>query len=50
MVHCSLKQVGWTEGGPIAVIRALMDAIKPEGTLVMPAESPRFCERAMNDE
>ena len=41
MVHCSLTQVGWTEGGPIAVIRALMDAIKPEGTLVMPAESPR---------
>ena len=45
MVHCSLKQVGWTEGGPIAVIRALMDAIKPEGTLVMPAESPQMSDR-----
>ena len=45
MVHCSLKQVGRTEGGPIAVIRTLMDAIKPEGTLVMPAESPQMSNR-----
>jgi aminoglycoside 3-N-acetyltransferase len=45
MVHCSLKQVGWTYGGPVAVIRALMDTITPEGTLVMPAESPPMSSR-----
>lgn len=45
MVHCPLKQVGWTEGGPLAVIGALLDAIGPHGTLVMPAESPQMADR-----
>ena len=40
MVHSSLGNVGWTVGGPVAVIRALLDVLGPEGTLVMPAESP----------
>ncbi|HZF16843.1 MAG TPA: AAC(3) family N-acetyltransferase [Steroidobacteraceae bacterium] len=40
MVHASLGKVGWTEGGPIAVIRALLESLGPQGTLVMPAESP----------
>lgn len=40
MVHSSLGKVGWTVGGPVSVIRALREVIGPEGTLVMPAESP----------
>ena len=40
MVHSSLGEIGWTVGGPVSVVRALLDALGPEGTLVMPAESP----------
>lgn len=40
MVHSSLGRVGWTVGGPVTLIRALLEAVGPEGTLVMPAESP----------
>src|ERR1700733_9971542 len=40
MVHSSLRRVGWTVGGPVTVIRALLEALGREGTLVMPAESP----------
>src|SRR5687767_13239266 len=40
MVHSSLGKVGWTEGGPVTVIRALFDVIASAGTLAMPAETP----------
>jgi aminoglycoside 3-N-acetyltransferase len=40
MVHSSLSRIGWTVGGPVTVIRALLDLLGTEGTLVMPAESP----------
>ena len=40
MVHSSLGKVGWTVGGPVTVIRALLELLGPQGTLVMPAESP----------
>lgn len=40
MVHSSLGKVGWTVGGPVTVIRALLDVLGTAGTLVMPAESP----------
>jgi aminoglycoside 3-N-acetyltransferase len=40
MVHSSLGKVGWTVGGPVSLIRALLKVVGPEGTLVMPAESP----------
>ncbi len=39
MVHSSLGKIGWTIGGSVTVIHALLDAIAPEGTLVMPAAS-----------
>jgi aminoglycoside 3-N-acetyltransferase len=42
MAHSSLSQVGWTEGGPVTVIRALLKVLEPHGTLVMPAESPHL--------
>lgn len=35
-VHSSLKSLGYVEGGPLAVIRALQDAVGPEGTLLVP--------------
>jgi aminoglycoside 3-N-acetyltransferase len=44
MVHSSLGRVGWTEGGPIAVIEALLAVLGPNGTLVMPAESPQLAD------
>jgi len=46
MVHSSLGRVGRTEGGPIAVIEALLEVLGPDGTLVMPAESPQLSDLA----
>ncbi len=46
MVHSSLGRVGWTEGGPITVIRVLLHVLGPRGTLVMPAESPQLADPA----
>ena len=40
MVHSALGQIGWTVGGPVSAIRALLEVLGPSGTLVMPAESP----------
>jgi len=44
LVHTSFRAVRPVEGGPIALIEALHDALGPEGTLVMPTmtdgESP----------
>ena len=44
MVHSSLSKVGWTVGGPVTVIRALLDVLGAAGTLVMPAESPNVSD------
>jgi aminoglycoside 3-N-acetyltransferase len=44
MVHSSLGQVGWSVGGPVTVIHALLDVIGTTGTLVMPAESPQVAD------
>lgn len=46
MVHSSLRNVGWTVGGPVTVIRALLDVVGEAGTLVMPAESPAVSDPA----
>lgn len=37
MVHSSLSSIGKVAGGPETVIRALLAAIGPQGTLVLPA-------------
>jgi len=39
LVHSSLSQLGWTLGGPISVIDALLSIIGKKGTLVMPSFS-----------
>ncbi len=39
MVHTSLSALGWTVGGGEAVVRALMDVLTPQGTLVMPGQT-----------
>ncbi|MGH8189377.1 MAG: aminoglycoside N(3)-acetyltransferase [Steroidobacteraceae bacterium] len=44
MVHSSLGKVGWTVGGPVTVIRALLDVIGATGTLAMPAETPQVSD------
>jgi len=49
MVHSSLSSIGWVEGGPSTVVRALLEAVgvpdskaksREGGTLVMPAATP----------
>lgn len=51
MVHSSLRNVGWTVGGPVTIIRALLEVLGPKGTLVMPAESPHVSDPSgWNDE
>jgi aminoglycoside 3-N-acetyltransferase len=51
MAHSSLGRIGWTVGGPVVVVRALLDVLGPDGTLVMPAESPQMADPSnWNDE
>ncbi|MEJ2295361.1 MAG: AAC(3) family N-acetyltransferase [Candidatus Lokiarchaeota archaeon] len=37
LVHSSLNKLGWTVGGPVSVIDALIGIISREGTLIMPS-------------
>lgn len=46
MVHCALRSLGWVAGGPEAVIGALMDAVGPDGTLMMPAFTGQISDPA----
>ncbi|MER5443510.1 AAC(3) family N-acetyltransferase [Streptomyces sp. NPDC002790] len=39
LVHTSLSSLGWVNGGPATVVRALLDALCTEGTLVVPTQS-----------
>ncbi|MCD5322349.1 AAC(3) family N-acetyltransferase [Pontibacillus sp. HN14] len=39
LVHSSLSEIGWTSGGAVAVVQALMDVVTSKGTIVMPAQS-----------
>ncbi len=34
MVHCRMSALGWVAGGSETIVRALFDAVGPEGTLV----------------
>lgn len=39
LVHSSLSSLGWVNGGPVAVVQALMDVITADGTIVMPSHA-----------
>lgn len=39
LVHISLSTLGWVCGGPLTVIRALVQSLGPDGTVLMPAQS-----------
>ncbi len=50
IVHTSMKSLGWIPGGARSVVDALLAAIGPEGTLVMPTHTgdnsdPRYWSR-----
>ncbi len=44
MVHSALGQVGYTVGGPAALISAMQEVLGGGGTLVMPCESPQLLD------
>jgi aminoglycoside 3-N-acetyltransferase len=46
LVHSSVKAVGWVVGGPLAVVQALLDALGPAGTLVVPTHTPENSDPA----
>jgi aminoglycoside 3-N-acetyltransferase len=46
LVHASLRSMGDVPGGAETVIRGLLDALGPDGTLLMPALSYRYVNAA----
>ena len=46
VVHASLRRIGWVVGGAESVIRALMEVLTPEGTLVMPTFTGQLSDPA----
>ena len=39
LIHCSLRQVGWVEGGVATLLSAILEVAGPEATLVVPTET-----------
>jgi aminoglycoside 3-N-acetyltransferase len=46
LVHSSMSSLGWVAVGPPTAVDALMEAVTPEGTLVMPTHSPQYTDPA----
>jgi len=44
IVHTSVRSLGWVNGGAIAYIQALMDAVSTTGTIVMPTQSGDYSD------
>ncbi|MEU4243727.1 AAC(3) family N-acetyltransferase [Actinoplanes sp. NPDC026619] len=40
LVHSSLRSIGWICGGATVLVQALIDAVGPAGTIVVPAQTP----------
>ncbi|MQY33286.1 SPBc2 prophage-derived aminoglycoside N(3')-acetyltransferase-like protein YokD [Streptomyces sp. RB17] len=47
LVHSSLSSLGWVNGGAVAVVQGLLDALGPSGTLVVPAQSAQLSDPAL---
>lgn len=47
IVHSSLRSLGWVNGGPVAIVQALMDAVTEAGTIVMPSHTPEYSDPAL---
>src|ERR1700761_2690949 len=47
LTHSSMKSLGWVCGSRAAVVRGLLDALGPDGTLVVPAQSGDLSDPAL---
>ena len=47
LLHSSLSSLGWVCGGPVAVVRGLLDVLGPGGTLVVPTQSGDLSDPAV---
>ncbi|MGW2651032.1 aminoglycoside N(3)-acetyltransferase [Streptomyces sp. NPDC001393] len=47
LAHSSLSSLGWVNGGAVAVVQGLLDALGPSGTLVVPAQSADLSDPAL---
>lgn len=47
LVHSSLSSLGWVNGGAVAVVQGLLDALGPSGTLVVPTQTGGLSDPAV---
>lgn len=47
IAHSSLSALGWVCGGAVTVVQALLDALGPDGTLVVPSQTGQLSDPAL---